>query len=263
MDIFAKVVAAKNQGLSLVLATVIDVKGSAPREIGAKMIVWQDGRAEGTIGGGAVEKAVIDHAITLFAGGEAQIYNYDLTELKMHCGGIMSVFLEPIIPRSQLVIFGGGHIGLALTKIADMLDFAVTLVDDRPEFANSQRFPTAQTVLTKPYADVLPDMSFTENTYIVIVTYKHLHDQLIIEHCVQQPFKYLGMIGSKTKVRHSLELLREQNVAHDIIERIHSPIGVNIGAKTPEEIAIAIAAEMIAIRNGADLTTLSMKLSHD
>ena len=260
MDVFEKVIDAKNSGIPLILATVIDVKGSAPREIGAKMIIWQDGKTEGTIGGGAIEKAVIDEAKKLYDHPEAKIFNYDLTELKMQCGGNMVVFLEPIIPKPQLFIFGGGHIGLALAKIGEMLNYSLTIIDDRPEFANAERFPAAHALVAQPYAEAFKKLNFTHDTYIVIVTYKHLHDQEIIEFCATRPFKYLGMIGSKTKVTKSLKTLKEKGVSPETIGRIHSPIGLNIGANTPEEIAVAIAAEMIAVRNGVNITELAMKI---
>ncbi|MBN1561594.1 XdhC family protein [candidate division KSB1 bacterium] len=262
MDIFEKVAEATNRGIPLVLATVIDVKGSAPRAAGAKMIVWQDGHVDGSIGGGAVEKAVVEAALKLFARPEAQVYHYDLTDLNMQCGGDMTVFLEPVIPKPQLVLFGGGHIGLALATIADLLDFAVTVVDDRPEFATPERFPRATVILAESYASTVQKMTIAADAYIVIVTHKHLHDQEIIDVCATKPFKYLGMIGSRSKVAKSFNLLADRGVAKEIINRIHSPIGLNIAANTPAEIAVAIAAEMIAIRNGADVSATSMKLSH-
>jgi len=262
MDIFDKVAKAKNSGIPLVLATIIDVKGSAPREIGAKMIIWQDGQIDGTVGGGAIEKCVIEKSADLFNSGKATVMDYNLTDLKMQCGGNMTLFLEPIIPKPQLVIFGAGHIGLALAKCADLLDFSLTIVDDRADFAAATRFPSAQAIVCAPYSEAFSQIHFTNDTFAVIVTYKHLHDQEILEHCVKHPFRYLGMIGSKTKVTKAFSLLQEKGVPKEVIAQIKSPIGLDIGANTPEEIAIAIAAEMIAVRNGS--TTLpAMKLAHD
>ena len=208
MDIFDKVAAAKKRGLALVLISVIDAQGSSPREIGAKMILWRDGTIDGTIGGGAIEKAALDHAKTVFETGEAKVYHYDLTELKMQCGGKMSIFIEPILPGPQLLIFGAGHIGLALAQISDLLNFNVTVVDDRPEFANNDRFPAAR-VVCKEYMASFDDLNFAD-AHIVIVTYKHLHDQEILEECVKHPFSYLGMIGSKAKVAAAFKTLKEK-----------------------------------------------------
>ncbi len=259
MDILEKVVNAKKSGTPLVLLSVIDVKGSSPREIGAKMILWQNGTTDGTIGGGAIEKAALEEARGVFETGEAKVCHFDLSELKMQCGGRMSVFMEPILPGPQLIIFGAGHIGLALSKIAEMLNFSVTIIDDRPEFATTERFPAAQSVICKNYTDSFAGLNFHQ-AYIVIVTYKHVHDQDILEECVKHPFAYLGMIGSKTKVAKSFNIIREKGISEEIIGNIHSPIGLDIGANTPEEIAVAIAAEMIAIRNGANVSSLSLKM---
>lgn len=257
MDILEKIVEAKKNNRPLVLLTVIDVKGSAPREIGAKMILWQDGSTDGTIGGGAIEKFALDDAKTLFQTTKPKVFHYDLSDLKMQCGGKMSVFMEPVLPKPQLLIFGAGHIGLALAQLAEMLNFAVTIVDDRPEFATANRFPHASTIICKNYVDSFSELNFAD-AYIIIVTYKHLHDQDILEECVKHPFAYLGMIGSKTKVAKAFGILKEKGLAQKTINNIHSPVGLNIGANTPEEIAIAIAAEIIAVRNGADVTSQSM-----
>ena len=186
-----------------------------------------------------------------------------MSDLKMQCGGKMTVFLEPIVSRPPLFIFGAGHIGLALSKIGDMLGFSITVVDNRPEFANRERFPDVHRVIAKDYIEALGGLNFSPDACIVIVTYKHLHDQAILEQCVQKPFRYLGMIGSKSKVVKSLKSLKDKGVNKALLSRIHSPIGLNIGAQTPEEIAVAIAAEIIGVRSGADISSLQMKLDYD
>ncbi len=261
MDIFEKIVVARQQNRPFVLATVIDIKGSTPREIGAKMMVFQDGKTEGTIGGGAIEKNVVDACPAVFQSNKAKVLEYDLDDLNMQCGGKMSVFLEPIIAKPALLIFGAGHIGLSLATMADMLNFSVTVVDNRPEFANTERFPTAQHIICKDYSDALPELLFGQDTCIVIVTYKHMHDQEILQYCVNQPFRYLGMIGSKTKVTQAFKKLKESGISNEIINRINSPIGLDIKAQTPEEISVAILAEIIGVRNGADLAAQEMRLT--
>ena len=261
MDIFEKIVVARQQNRPFVLATVIDIKGSTPREIGAKMMVFRDGKTEGTIGGGAIEKKAVDECASLFESNQAQVIHYDLDELNMQCGGKMSLFLEPILAKPSLLIFGAGHIGQSLAAMAELLNFAVTVVDNRPEFANSERFPTAQHIICKDYGDALPELSFGQDTFIVIVTYKHLHDQEILQYCVNQPFRYLGMIGSKTKVKQAFNKLEESGISNELINRINSPIGLDVKAQTPEEISVAILAEIIGVRNGADLAAQEMRLS--
>lgn len=162
----------------------------------------------------------------------------------------MTVFLEPLIPQPQLLIFGAGHIGTALTKMGKMLGFQITVIDNRPEFANKDRLPEADIVIAIEYEQSFEKLSFTPETYIVLVTHRHAHDQEILEHCIQHPFKYLGMIGSKTKVKKAFDILRDKGISQDIIDKIHSPIGLDIGADTPEELAIAIFGEIIGIRTG-------------
>ena len=263
MDIYESIVSMKRSATPFVIATVVDAKGSTPRETGAKMLVRQDGNVEGTIGGGAIEKAVVDEALKLFNSGEAKTIAYDLGDLKMQCGGKMTVFLEPVIPSPQLIIFGAGHIGYALDKIADMLGFRICVVDNRVEFANKARFPNAHGIFATEHIDAFTELYFDQDTFIVIVTHKHLHDEAVLQRCVQQPFAYLGMIGSKTKVKKILTALKDKGINSDIINRVHTPIGLDIGAKTPEEIALAIAAEMVAIRSGKTSSPLSLKISHD
>lgn len=251
MNLFEKISAEQKIGKPIVLATVVRSIGSAPRSEGAKMLVYQDGSIDGTIGGGAVEKAVLDVAANMINTNQTKLLDYDLgKDLAMSCGGKMTIFLETLSPQPQLLIFGAGHIGAALAKIGKMLGFKITMVDNRPEFANKDRLPEADTIFTMEYDLALEKVSFTPESYIVLVTHRHAHDQEILEHCVQQSCKYLGMIGSKTKVKKSFDLLRQKRIPEEIINKIHSPIGLDIGADTPEELAIAIAGEMIAVRTG-------------
>ena len=263
MDIYEIVAEAKKQGRSLILATVVQIKGSVPRETGAKLIIWPDGKTDGTIGGGAVENAVIEEAKEMFKTNRSKLLDYDLSELNMQCGGRMSIYIEPVIPNPPLFIFGAGHIGVALAHLAHGLNFSVSVIDNRPDFANRQRFPHAQNIIAENYSKAFEELKFNDNTYVVILTHKHLFDQEVVEHCVQKSFKYLGMIGSRTKVKKSLDQLADDGIPEKQLKRIHSPIGLNIAAQTPEEIAVAIAAELIGVRNGADLNELTMKLHHD
>lgn len=251
MSIYNKILKIQRSGKSAVLATVVKSIGSAPRKEGAKMLVHADGSIDGTIGGGAVEKAVIEEALKIMGSSQTRLLDYDLgKDLAMSCGGKMSIFLESLAPQPQLFIFGAGHIGRALTKIARMLNFQVTVIDNRPEFANSERLPEASTIIADDYGNALNKIEFPPDSYIVLVTHRHAHDQMILEHCVNLPFKYLGMIGSRNKVKKAFDLLREKGVPEETISRIHSPIGLDIGADTPEEIAVAIAGELIGVRSG-------------
>jgi xanthine dehydrogenase accessory factor len=266
MDVFEEIIAAKKANTPVVLATVVESLGSAPREEGARMLVKKDGTTVGTIGGGAVEKKIRDEAMAMMSAATPKLLKYELKDIGMSCGGAMSIFLEPLLPAPQLIIFGAGHIGSALSQIGTMLDFNVTVIDNRPEFASAERLPWADSVVAEEYGTALEKLSCSESTYLVIVTHKHAHDFEILEQLVYKPFHYLGMIGSRTKVAKAFQQLRDRGVAEEVIKKIYSPIGISIGANTPAEIAISVAAELVAVRNGvraAGCTLSQSPLSHD
>lgn len=252
MDIFEEIIAAKQFNMPVVLATVIESLGSAPREEGARMLVKSDGSIVGTIGGGAIEKKIIDEAMTLMGTKASKFVRYELKDIGMICGGGMSVFIESIVPQPKLYVFGAGHIGNVLSRIAKMLDFEVTVIDNRPDFANKERLPWTDNVIAEDYLQAIEKLVFSENTYMVILTHRHAHDYEVLEKLIKKPYKYIGMIGSRTKVAQSFQQLREKGVSDDIIKSIHSPVGIRIGANTPAEIAISIAAQIVAVRNSSD-----------
>jgi len=259
MDIFEEIVAAKKAGTPVVLATVIESLGSAPREEGARMLVKNDGSTVGTIGGGAIEKKIVDEALQLMSASSPKFIRYELKDIGMSCGGGMSMFLEPLLPAAQLIIFGAGHIGSALSQIGKMLDFNVTVIDNRSEFANREHLPWADAIIAEDYQKVLDGFVSTDKTYIIIVTHKHAHDFEILEKLIHKPFCYLGMIGSRSKVAKVFQQLRDNGVEEITIQKIHSPIGIDIGASTPAEIAISIAAELVAARSGKDVSNLALR----
>lgn len=258
MDIFEEIIAIKNKGIPAVLATVVEALGSAPGKPCARMLIKADGSMVGTIGGGAIEKKITDEAMVLMHGGESKLLRYKLEELGMACGGAMSVFLESLKPAPDLIIFGAGHIGSALSKIGKMLGFTIIVVDNRLEFANQERLPWADRVIAHDYPQALEELIFSDTTYLVILTHRHLHDFEILDYCVQQPFGYLGMIGSRKKVAKAFQQLGEKGIGEATSKRIHAPIGIDIGANTPEEIAIAIAAELVAVRSGTEISGLKL-----
>ncbi len=249
MDIFEEIVAARKGNQPVVLATVIQSLGSAPREDGARMLVRPDGSIAGTIGGGAVEQKIIEEALALMKGGSSKLITYELKDIGMQCGGGMSVFVEPLVPAPQLLIFGAGHIGTCLTQIGKMLEFSVTVVDNRSEFANAERLPWADTIIAEEYAAAIEKAAFNARTYVVILTHKHSHDYEVLEMCLKKNWCYLGMIGSRAKVAKVFDQLRAKGVTDELIQKIHSPVGIKIGANTPSEIAISILAEIIQARS--------------
>ena len=250
MEIFEQIPALKEKGTPAVLATVVEVSGSGPGRPCAKMLVKGDGSILGTIGGGAIEKKIIEEALLLMHSGEPKLVHYNLEDIGMACGGAMSVFLEPLKHAPDLIVFGAGHIGSALSRIGKMLDFTVTVIDNRAEFANKEKLAWADKVIAAEYKIALENIVFSDNTFVVILTHRHVHDYEILEHCVMQSFKYLGMIGSRNKVSKCFQQLREKGIDDEILNRIHAPIGIRIGGNTPSEIAVSIAAELVAVRSG-------------
>ncbi len=251
MDIFEYIIEAKKKNELLVLATVIESVGSAPRGAGARMLVNKDGIVKGTVGGGTIEKIVEDEALKIMGSSTPKTIKHTLKDIGMECGGGMSVFLEPLNPKPQLFIFGAGHIGAVLSQIAKLMDFSVTVIDNRPEFANPEKLPWADQVLAEGYLESIGQLTFTPSTYAVILTHKHAHDFEVLEKCIEQPHTYVGMIGSKKKVNTCLQGLRDKGMSEDVIKSIYSPIGIHIAANTPAEIAVSIAAELADVRNKA------------
>jgi xanthine dehydrogenase accessory factor len=253
VDIFEEITLVRKSGKRAMLATVIESMGSAPGKPGARMIVKEDGSTVGTIGGGAVERKITEVALECIQEGETKVIQYKLEDLGMACGGGMGIFLEPLISAPDLIIFGAGHIGSALSRIGSMVGFTTTVVDSREEFANRERMPWADRVLAEDYPKALQQLSFTDSSYLVILTHRHANDFEILEYCITRPFCYLGMIGSRKKVATAFQQLREKGIGEESIKRVHAPIGISIGAETPEEIAVAIAAQLIALRSGTEI----------
>ncbi len=249
MNVFDKIIEVKNSGKPAVLATVVEVTGSGPGNPGDRILIQKDGILFGTIGGGAVEKIIIDEAQNLFDKSETRLRKYCLEDIGMACGGSMTIFLEPLMSTPSLIIFGAGHIGAHLCQIGKLLGFTVTVVDNRAEFACKEKLPWADRIIAGDYQNSFDELELSENTYAVILTHRHTHDYEVLFHCAGNPFRYLGMIGSKTKVAKAFQQLRDSGISETVIKQIHSPIGLNIGANSPAEISMSIAAELVAIRS--------------
>jgi xanthine dehydrogenase accessory factor len=253
MNIFDKIIEVKNSNKPAMLATVVEVTGSGPGNPGDRILIQKDGMLFGTIGGGAIEKKIIDEAQSLFDKSETSLHKYCLEDIGMACGGSMTIFLEHLMRTPSLVIFGAGHIGSHLCQLGKLLGFTVTIVDNRPEFACKEKLPWADKIIAEDYKRSFDELELSENTYAVILTHRHIHDYEILFHCAGNPFRYLGMIGSKSKVAKAFQQLRDFGISETVIEQIHSPIGLNIGANTPTEISMSIAAELVAIRSGTQV----------
>lgn len=252
LEAAAELVRAGRRGA---MVTIIETVGSTPRKAGAKMLVDDAGNITGTIGGGCVEADLFALARDVMREGRVVVREVDLTartaaENDMLCGGKLKVLIEPVAGEEQLIIFGAGHISRALADICRGLDFAVTVTDDRAQFANAERFPSARQLVAAPFEEQFPQLSVDAGTYIVIVTRGHSYDEYCMEQALRTPARYVGLVGSRTKVAVFRKHLREKGFTDEDLARVITPCGLDIGAETPEEIAVAIVAQLIAERRG-------------
>jgi xanthine dehydrogenase accessory factor len=255
-DIYQEIVRIKEKGEEAALVTIVSATGSTPREEGAKMLVKPDGTIIGTIGGGNLEAQVINEAVGVIKQGKPKRLHMSLTakeaeEAGMICGGDLEVFIEPILTAPTMYIFGGGHISLPLAQMGKLLGFKIAIIDDRAEFASTKRFPEAEMVLAGDFSKAFSKLKIDKTSYIVIVTRGHQNDELVLEWAVGTPAKYIGMIGSQTKVKTVFSHLLAKGVSKGRLDSVYSPIGLEIGAQTPEEIAVSILAEIIKVRRSA------------
>ncbi len=254
-EFYAAIANAIRAGEPLALATIVRVSGSGPRHPGAQMAVWPSGRTLGTVGGGSMEAHIVRDALSALSGaGESGLHEYSLHEQEPEamgvCGGTVEVFIQLLQPADTVLILGAGHVAQALAHAATLAGFRVLVVDDREEFLTPQRFPTAELRLVS-FSDLQSaGLPLDERTYCVIVTRSHEHDEEALLQLLGQPVHYLGLIGSRTKVRRLFERLQAAGYSAGQIARVHAPIGLDIGAETPAEIAISIVAELILARRG-------------
>lgn len=247
---YQKIIDIENSSQKAALCTIIATQGSAPRKTGAKMLVYQNGSIDGTIGGGSLEKKVIEDALEVLKVNSAKVITYNLvSELAMCCGGTVEIFIEPIMNRKKLYIFGAGHTGKALARFSSELDFDVTLIDERYEVFETEGIAGCN-LLKEHHASAIAQLEFDENTFVVILTYNHAYDREILALTSQKPHQYIGMIGSERKVAIAKKNIITSNILSETeINGIDMPIGIDIEATTPQEIAISILAKLIDVRN--------------
>lgn len=243
--------------------TVVRAQGSTPQRAGAKMLVFKDGRTVGTIGGGCYENEAIHKARQALDDGRSQLLHFELNddfaqENGLICGGRMDVHVDPLLPDPRLYIIGAGHVGYQLGKIAPDAGFRIHVVDDREKFANTERFPHAE-ITVERIPDWLHRADIVPSAFVVVVTRGHQHDLDAMRALAARDLRYLGLIGSRAKVARIYEALSAEGLPPACMERIHAPIGLEIGAITPAEIAVSILAELIAVRRGIDTSAASMK----
>jgi xanthine dehydrogenase accessory factor len=253
MDIYEQIVQLRRDGRRGAVATIVNVRGSIPSFKTAKMLVRDDGSIVGTIGGGCVEADVWQAAREVMESEKPRTLTFDLNQDPKYdtglvCGGTLEVFIEPILPPALLYVFGAGHVAINLCKVASNAGFELIITDDRTSYATKDRFPAARDVRALDFDEAVKTLDPSESSYIVILTRGHRDDMRILRWAVQTRARYVGMIGSKRKVIEIFKTLQREGIPAHLFERVHAPIGLDIGAITPEEIAVAITAELIAIR---------------
>jgi len=262
-EVFAAVADALERGEPAALVTIVSTTGSTPQRVGAKMLVFGDGRTVGTIGGGCYENDAFGKAREAIASRAPQLVHYELSddfaqETGLICGGQMDVYIEPIEPSPELYIIGGGHVGFHLARVAHEVGFRVHVIDDREKFANAERFPTAAEVIVDDIPSWIARVSLPAHAYAVIVTRGHTNDLEALRALAPRELRYLGLIGSRAKVARIYDALVADQIPAVALKRVHAPIGLDIGAVTPQEIAVSILAELIAVKHGKTHPT-SMK----
>jgi xanthine dehydrogenase accessory factor len=256
-EIFEEIARAKRERTEAALATVVGGEKGVPGRAGFRMLVYPDGKILGTVGGGLLEAKVREEALRCLDDKKPRLLEFVLDEesadgIGVLCGGKVKIFLEPILPTPTLYVFGGGHIGVPLVQFAKTLEFSVVVVDDREQFASKERFPLADEVTLGDFGAAMRSIEFSEKDCAVIITRGHEHDETVLRECLVKDGLpgYIGMIGSREKIARTFSHLRESGVPDRLLARVRAPIGLDIGARTPAEIALSIMAEIVAQRYG-------------
>jgi xanthine dehydrogenase accessory factor len=267
MDIYEEIVKLRQQGRRGAVATIVNVRGSIPSFETAKMLVRDDGSIVGTIGGGCVEADIWQAAREVMESEKPRTLTFNLNQDPKYdtglvCGGTLDIFVEPVLPPASLYIFGAGHVSVNLYQVARSAGFDITVVDDRGAYANRERFPDAKEIIAEDFDQAMSRLTPSESAYLVIVTRGHRDDMRVLRWAVQTPARYIGMIGSKRKTITIFKELTKEGLSPELFERVHAPVGLDIGAITPEEIAVAITAELIAARRRVERDLPHMSWFH-
>jgi xanthine dehydrogenase accessory factor len=269
-EVFAALSEALTRGEDVALVTIVSSTGSTPQRVGAKMLVYADGRTVGTIGGGCYENDAFWKAREAITARKPVTLSFELNddfaqESGLVCGGQMEVFIEPVEASPEVYVFGAGHVGYFVGKTAHDVGFRVHVVDDREKFASTERFGEGIDVIVDDIPTWLERQRLPPTAYAVVVTRGHRHDLDALRALARHPLRYLGLIGSKAKVKRIFDALRDEGVSADTLRPIHAPIGLDIGAITPQEIAVSIVAELIAVKHGkvADPAVAAMSMRWD
>jgi xanthine dehydrogenase accessory factor len=253
-NIFETLTDLQKAGTPAALAIIIRTEGSVPRKPTAKMIICKDGKTVGTLGGGDLENRVIQEALEAIAKETPRIASFTLDmekgKLDMMCGGTVEVYIEPLLPSEKLIIFGAGHITRALAPLMKKIGFVVSVVDDSPDFLKKEYFPDVEDVHMEDMEVFAGGLSSDSKTYIVVLSRGFSRDKAVLNQLLKKEFRYIGMIGSQRKIEAMIEELQKEGIPKEAFFMLKSPVGLDIGAETPEEIAISIAGEIMAIKKG-------------
>jgi len=260
-DIYKEIFELRLKGLCATLATIIVTKGATPRKDSSKMLIYKDGRKSGTIGGGFTENEVCREALDVLTTGKPKLLSFDLTgvdheESALVCGGSMQVYLEPILPDPIFFVFGAGFVSRAVAEAVKPIGFRIAVVDDRAEYANPGKFPNADDFYVDRWEEVFKKLPIDVFSYLFIATRGHSLDLTCLRFALNSPAKYIGMLGSFTKVQSLFDLLEKEGMDPARFKRVCVPAGIDIGSETAEEIAASIAAELIAIRKNLNIQSI-------
>jgi xanthine dehydrogenase accessory factor len=256
MEILSWVLQFLNKGKKVALCIVIEKSGSGPREPGAKMAISEDGQAMGTIGGGNLERALIDLCLKALREGGSRKAVFSLhseggegtINTGLMCGGKLTIFIDVIEPECKIILIGAGHVAWYLARLADIVGFSLVVVDDNEKLANKERFPMAEKIITGNFNEILDRLEVGSRDFAVIVHGEPEHDYLALEKIIKKSPAYLGLLGSKTKAAALIKRLKEAGISDENLKALHAPVGLDINAQTPEEIAVSILAEIIKER---------------
>jgi xanthine dehydrogenase accessory factor len=251
-NIYQKMAELQEHGDSFAICTIISAEGSTPRHIGSKMLVFENGEFAGSVGGGELEHRVLDEAMQAIDDGKARKLSYSMTDPTRGdpgvCGGQVEVFVEPVLPAPKIIIIGGGHVGKAVAHLAKWLGFHVAVSDDRDEFCTPEMNPDADEFFPGSMQNLADQTNINRQTYLILTTRGVATDVPGLPALVKSPAAYIGVIGSRRRWSMTVKGLMENGISEESIARIHSPIGLELQAETPEEIAVSIMAEIIMLR---------------
>lgn len=255
-ELAEELIRIKDEGAAAVLATVVEATENGRVEPGEKWLIRDGAIRAGAIRDPALREAVLKAASERLKEERSKLVQLEAPDLR----GKVEVFFDVMASPPKLIVVGAGHIAVPVVKMAKILDFKVTVIDDRLLFANRERFPDADEILVGEMAATLKEQAITPSTYIVLITRGHKYDEPCLRHIIHSPAKYIGMIGSKRRVKACFQRFRdEERIAEEVMQRVYAPIGLDIDTETPEEIALSILAEIIKVRRGGEAQSLSGK----